>query len=649
MSEPTISANPHYQSLMVELLRTGAAEMIIGTGNAIMSRGVPYVVQVQDRPARDVKCPLDYLDLLGCIERLDYNAPDGGFAAVKTLSDEVTSFVGQVVALGEPRPLQIDLVVSASELAALPFELARDKTGEWLLAREDADIELTRRIRQSFAHRAPRWRTKPRILFISASPGAGEPVPVEENKKALRDALRPWIEPLANVPEAMPDERDVLVLLPNASLAAIKEACDKAAAAKKPFTHIHVLAHGVVIGEGVRQRYGLALHGEDVEAAGLLAALKSVAEYCSVVTLAICQGAAENNPIYPGSSLAHGLHAEGIPVVIGSQFPLTFDGSKIFTERFYTAALRGDDVRAALHAARLALKKQSAKTYYDWAALVGYVRLPEGYTDHLIDVALEAGLASLRTTESWFAHISAQDPPPVDPLHEVARRIDERIGHLGQLLSRAEQCGRTGVREENLGLLGSGEKRLAEVRFKLSQTEPAVAAHKTAMLQALERSLDYYRRAFHKNLSHHWTGVQMLSLEAATAGRFDEPEYWSTAIIASRNALKDNKDEYWAAGSLLELLLLGGCSGKSVDVAAAKRCAETLAERTPVGPADGTEIPFPIASTLRQLGRYQSWWTKANGFFNGAASDLAREAGELSKALEDAWKARRDREAKPEG
>jgi hypothetical protein len=59
-------------------------------------------------------------------------------------------------------------------------------------------------------------------------------------------------------------------------------------------------------------------------------------------------------------------------------------------------------VRAALHAAFVALQAQSTQTFQDWAALVGYVRLLEDYTQYLIDVTLQGDLAALEVTKEWF-------------------------------------------------------------------------------------------------------------------------------------------------------------------------------------------------------------------------------------------------------
>jgi hypothetical protein len=42
--------------------------------------------------------------------------------------------------------------------------------------------------------------------------------------------------------------------------------------------------------------------------------------------------------------------------------------------------------------------------------------------------------------------------------------------------------------------------------------------------------------------------------------------------------------------------------------------------------------PVAIETTIRQLDRYCMWWTQANGFFPGAASDLSLPAAELSKS-----------------
>ena len=109
-----------------------------------------------------------------------------------------------------------------------------------------------------------------------------------------------------------------------------------------------------------------------------------------MVTVATCDAANLTNTITSKRSIAHGLHELGFPVVVASQFPFTVPGSNLMVETFYKALLGGEDVRIALHQARVALYENRQTTGHDWASLVGYVRLPEGYADHLLDVRLES-------------------------------------------------------------------------------------------------------------------------------------------------------------------------------------------------------------------------------------------------------------------
>jgi tetratricopeptide (TPR) repeat protein len=397
----------------------------------------------------------------------------------------------------------------------------------------------------------------------------------------------------------------------------VADACEAAREAKKPFTHIHLLAHGIIIGKGQRVRYGVALHGNDgnaapAEASDLVDAVKAVSSECSMVTLAVCHGGTDNNPVYPGSSLVHGLHAAGIPVAIGSQFPLTFPGAVVFAETFYSKVLRGEDVRSALHSTRLALKAKADETHEDWAALVGYVSLPEGYTDHLIDVALEANLASLRTTQSWFDHVVGQQNPAVGPMREIATRILVRVRHLEDRLSEAEACGRKGVYEENLGLPGSAEKRLAEVYFRLAKTGAAEGDFDEAA-QALRRSRAHYGRSFSQNLSHHWTGTQMLSLEAALNGQFSDVDLWHAARAGATFGLRDEND-YWSAGSLMELQLLAPFADRPDNIDAAKlaramdvqlpEAEAARLKRTPAANPNAEDLALQCVAAVQKGGYY---------------------------------------------
>jgi hypothetical protein len=64
----------------------------------------------------------------------------------------------------------------------------------------------------------------------------------------------------------------------------------------------------------------------------------------------------------------------------------------------------------------------------------------------------------------------------------------------------------------------------------------------------------------------------------------------------------------------------------------AKAHARTLIERVRRQSPAGAAMPFAIETTIRQLDRYRTWWTSANGFFPGT-SDLSSGAGDLVDAL----------------
>jgi hypothetical protein len=129
MSESPITDTSRYRSLLVELLRPT-------TGDMLLSRAVQYVVQVDDEPVRLVTSAIDHNMLLDYLESLDYDRDPGKRQeALERLTDAVTDFLDQAK-LGELKPpLRIDLVMTASELAGLPLELAREPGARSLLGR----------------------------------------------------------------------------------------------------------------------------------------------------------------------------------------------------------------------------------------------------------------------------------------------------------------------------------------------------------------------------------------------------------------------------------------------------------------------------------------------------------------------------------
>jgi hypothetical protein len=621
------------RSLLLEFLRLND----LATG--IWREGDPYLVAAgSEYPIRQFSSPLEqerFLDLTTCALRYQGDA-EGRTAALKEIGEIAANLLGSqsLSALSSGSfPLQLDLVVNPAEVAALPFEAATDGEGIPLFARADPAVVLTRRVRAAFAEASVRWPAKPRLLYAwAAPPGAGD-VPAAAHGAALSRALGPWMP----VPQGTGDSGGTAVLatLAEATLAQLEEACRTAVAEKKPFTHVHLLAHGYPIGQAHKQRFGMALHGEDgdlhaVTPEEIEQALKPLVGHTCVMTLATCDAANLTNTITSKRSVAHGLHELGFPVVVASQFPLTVPGSTLMVETFYKALLGGQDVRIALHQARLALYEKRQTTGHDWASLVGYVRLPEGYADHLLDVRLESNLASLKTIQGWSDSLINQGGKDPALFERAATELQQRSEALLEFLGESGKTSRRGVFEENLGLLGSAEKRLAEVCFARSRL--GEGAHwQQLMREALARSRDWYRQAYRRNLSHHWTGVQQLSLEAALAGRIANPGHWHAAVTAADIDRENGSpgEVIWALGSLVELYLLAPLAGQALPVDATKHAVSRMKALVLAQPGGDT---FPLESTARQFRRYVGWWTSANGFFPGRA-DLAAEAGALVQEL----------------
>jgi CHAT domain len=599
------------------------------------STGAPYLVAAAAHRVRQSHMPIgqdDFLDLLFDL-RYSGNAASR-LEALRRVGGIATQFLGNAclddLTTGT-FPVQLDLVVNPAELAALPFEAATDSAGQPLFARSERAVVVTRRVRCDFAETSPQWPVRPRILYAWASPpGVGE-VPSQEHENALCTALEPWLDPKC-IGDTISDRDAVLTILRDVSLPALEEACLQAIRDKKPYTHVHLLAHGYPIADRPhRQRFGMALcspSGDLAEVAPeqLELALKPLVGHAVVVTLATCDSANLANTTTSRRSIVHNLHVLGFPIVVGSQLPLTKAGSSLMVATFYGALLAGNDVRQALHDTRVTLYKNQQVAGHDWASLVGYAQLPEGYRHHLLDVRLESLLAALKTIQRRVDRlVSAGDG---DPGHfdGVAKQVQARISTLESFLAESEETRRRGVLEEHLGLLGSAEKRLAElyfVRSGLGDTD----TWRVEMRKAMGRSRDWYEKGSERNLSDHWPAVQYLSLEAALAGRIGNPDLWHAAVAAAGIDRRDSKGTgaIWALGSLLELYLLAPFAGQSSRMDEARAAwAEMRHAVAALQPPD----PFPIESTERQLRRYAGWWTTANGFFPGQ-SDLAGEAASL--------------------
>jgi CHAT domain-containing protein len=604
-------------------------------------KGTPYLVVAANHLIREFRMPLGQDDFLDLMRDLRYKGgADKRVEALKAVGALATQFLGSdsLKDINDPTsgtfPLQLDLVVNPKELAALPFEAATDAEGQPLFARGAHAVVLTRRVRHDFTASDQAWPATPRILYAWARPsGVGE-VPSAEHEQALRAAVEPWI-PVQDWDRDAPAPTGVLQVLPEVSLAALKDACQASITANQPFTHVHLLAHGYAVGEEHRKRFGLALHApggdlDPVEPEDLAAALTPLVNRAVVVTLAACDSASGINTTTSKYSIAHVLHVLGFPIVVASQLPLTVPGSNLLIATFYKQLLAGLDVREALHAARLALYESRQSSAHDWASLVGYAQLPEDYADHLRQVRLRSILASLKTLQRGSDKLTAERSTDAPLFDRVAEQLQVRIAQLDQFRQEDAAAERLDQMEENLGLLGSAEKRRAElcfVRSGLGDKEH----WRQLMREALTHARDWYRQGYEFNISSHWNGVQFLSLDAVLNGRIDDPSTWHAALTAARLYQRHKEPEkvIWALGSLAELHLLAPLAGQVAPADAAQKALKDM--KTLVKEQGGSDT-FPLESTERQFRRYVDWWTTANGFFPGT-TDLGAEAGKLVDVL----------------
>jgi hypothetical protein len=577
-----------------------------------------------DAPASAVRSCVDQersLDLLYMLRYQSGVTQDQVQNAQTELGRYATAFVPSLPSSGE-RLMQIDLVTNAAELWAFPFEACYAANTSWL-ASADRGVVLTRRIRGGFSDEALPWPDQPRVLFAHAPADRDLQVSlIEEHEKALRAALEPWSRGGAA-------GENLLRVKEVASLNALA----KARIEFKP-SYIHLLAHGALtprVGAGRPKRnWGLRLgfFGEDgVPPEDIAKVLAPDAGVPLVVTLAACDSANQTELMYTNYSVAQELHRLGVPVVIASQLPLTMAGSVVMAREFYRYLLEGDDVRRALHAARVAVRGD-ANAGHDWLSLVGYVRLPpEGYARHLAEFGLRAELGMLDAQQKRADRLSMKGGEPAE-FDEVETQLRKRIAAL---IARRKNLDGSGPRliDESHGLLASANKRLAELLFTRAQKlRDRRDLDLGASREALAQSLACYRAAYCENIQNHWLGIQLLALQAALCRQFENSSDWQIVRRAAELVRDANEKDFWACGTLAESHLLAPIAGASKQLDAAAAALDLLRTRAK---GDKSE-QFAIESTRRQLNRYVTWWTNENGFFPGG-TDLSKDAKQLVERL----------------
>lgn len=619
------------KSTTIEFHRFGSEADSLAKGRAYI-RTCGY-----QRAAEEIAVRIEPKELRRSLNRLRYGLTQSAeaiMAAKQVLAAEAGHFLAQpqVDATDGGGLHQIDIVTHASELRAFPFEALYANEAQTALTSADQGVILTRRIRADFSDAVAPWPEVPSVLFVHAQVDHDlKPSLIEEHRQALIEALAPWGDP---------DTLESKGLLVVREVRSVEDLVKARSCGH--FSYIHVLAHGARVAEDDieehESEWGLRLGRSGSLAASprdVADALRPQEEYPLVVTLAACDSGSPDRPELGNSSLVEALHRNGIAVSIASQFPLTMPGSVRLARVFYRRLLTGEDVRIALHAARVELREAARRAderEHDWLSVVGYVRVPpEGYAQHLRAFRLRVLLQILEATRKDAERLILKDPPARDVFVAIGGRLRVQIEQL-----QAEESALTGaqskaLRAECVGLLASANKSLAEVLFVQARCYPGDDGGLGSQSRAaLESALRWYTQAYRHDLTQHWHGIQKLSLEMALTGQLADRSELLLVRRVAQNAVDDDPDEYWACGTLAEALLLESVEVGEAVLSDANAALGMLHERAAKNPKDKG---FAGLSTRRQLERYVKWWTQPNGYFAGRQADLSTHAARLAQLL----------------
>jgi hypothetical protein len=620
------------KTIHLEILRQGPPH------NQLLSPLTEYLALCGNHPAVPVRLPFEHAVLTRRLKALQYKEKEE-FRPLDV--DEVkrwmTAILAQVPGLGRELANQtgdptvhLRLTLSANELALLPFELASGSyvfgsAGEPLVLQSQSTVCITREGRREPAERLE-WPPppNPKILFAAAAPGAE--IPLKEHLVALRSIIDPWIQHGGN---KEPRERvaEHLKVLPQATLQEIENEC-----ATGDYTHVHILSHGIPLQVGDDQRFGLALHdrvdretADIVDGQRLAKALRPPRRNGKqgfarpvIVTLAACDAGDVGDVVSPGASIAHALHEEGVPLVVASQFPLSFVGSVIMAKVLYQGLITGEDPRTLLGYLRRELLTQSPGMH-DWASIVAYASFPQDFDEALANTQV---WQTYRRFEAAISRIDKRMRPDSKASmseHEM-ERVKEARKRFDLLLARE---GESNTGDSKIyGIVASAEKRIAELewrRLKLKlerQPKDITPEQAIEVRDCLMSSRKFYENTFKRDRSQVWALVQVLAL-TAVLGKWKEIDKrsharWELARRFSEEELQLGNAERlsWANANLMELYVLAplipGLNLEGDDPAA--RAEEfALAFRSVT---EATSIN--LHSTRRQMERYRCFFVEVN-------------------------------------
>jgi hypothetical protein len=624
------------RDIELEFLRSGPAH------NQLLSPLTPYMALCGAEGPVSVYLPFEHAQLLNRLNRLRYEIDGVAVAAsqreaeLQELGETIARMLGKIPALvselrsaraDTSRLVNIRLAISAYELGLVPFEATMapaDTSGSGAPLLLRSLTNMTREIRRGQPLKVE-WNRAPKILFAFASPPDLPRVPAQEHLEALRRAIDPWISIQDAPEERVAEVRKMLTVLKNATARKISDACQAA-----DYTHVHILAHGAPIPGAEGRRFGVVLGKEGdpsghvvVDGQSLAMALKGLKSNGqakrppTVVTLATCDSGNASSVLTPGGSIAHELHAQDIPWVIASQFPLWMRASNIAAEILYRGLLNGNDPRWVLHEVRQRLRIDLPETH-DWASIVAYAVIApdlesqvDAFRSRQTKRKMEVKFA--RMDDLVGANEADQAKREVRDAALVELELEKLCLAIRADLSawRDEPAAQRNPKEkaERLGMSAANEKRIAIIYALFKNAGNSAEAYR--------KSRELYEAAVRIEPVNHWVMTQFLSIAATPALAADDRwlsakygRWWLTAHQLAEWQLRSAAaiERVWAHGTLAELELLGAVyGGPEFD---AKTARSSIVGHCQEICQLSTHDPFPVFSTRRQFRRYIDHWPR---------------------------------------
>ncbi|MFZ6801265.1 CHAT domain-containing protein [Undibacterium sp. Di24W] len=660
------------RTITLELLRHGPAH------NQLLSPLTDYLALCGNHSAVSFQVPSEHNQMMYRLRALSYilSQESRGFQlndTARMMGDLFGKIPGLTANLNRDckdhpenteNVTHLRLILSSSELALLPFELAIAPSGfpgagQHLSLQPQAPICITRETRR-IPEECLVWPKRPKILFVFASPPGLDTVPAQSHLLALRQAITPW---LALADDLSGDERSRIVaehlgVIANATVQTLEQAC-----ASGSYTHIHILAHGVSLDTDYDQRYGLAFHSDSTEDGREIVSGERLATILraprlaepgsfnrpAVVTLASCNGGNVGSVAGVGASIAHALHDAGIPMVIASQFPLSFGGSVMMVQDLYRGLLWGEDPRKLLISLRRRLHSFFQETH-DWASITAYTSLPPDFDKQLLEASISQANsaidASLRNADRvlhiYLAQSKRAEKRSVNSFTDNLNAAKQQIVNAKQrLLSLID----TNPEQEAQiqGQLASTQKREAQLRFHaIPDWQLADETERNQVIHDLDLARSRYLKADQLDKESVWAQVQYLSLSLLLASvknqtaipalaAHDILAIWLMAEVRIKNAIttQENDSKAWSYGYLAELYLLAPLIPQLREIRPADTFQAMAIDAAKMVSTLMGRDSIHIYSTRRQISRYINWL----GVISNDFSQLEATAKNIIAAL----------------